>query len=69
MIYAPNGLGYEVQARLVGKKKGFYEETSGVMLISCSESSEYEPLYFWIDGYKIKIEPDDYIAGLNSILE
>lgn len=68
LIYAPMGIGYEIQARAVGSNTGYYDRTSGIMLTLCSEKENYEDIYLWIDDYRFQIKVDDYFLVFNDIL-
>ena len=67
LIYAPEGLGYELQRRIVGKDDHSYDPYSGMMITYCEDSSNYEDIYLWIDDHRFQISVEDYVFKFNDI--
>jgi hypothetical protein len=39
------------------------------MLTLCSEKSQYETVYLWIDDYRFEVSVDDYFLAYNDLVE
>lgn len=47
-IYIPDGHGYDLSQRLTRGKTYYYDQPSGLTIVSCSEYRLYEDVLFWI---------------------
>jgi hypothetical protein len=68
VIFAPFGLGYEIQLRMSKAFEHYYDDYSGVMFVSCADKSWYQDISIWIDDYEFEILVDDYFLNLNEML-
>lgn len=68
LIYAPMGLGIELQLRMAMGLQHFYDPSSGIMIVSCNEKTWYQDFSIWIDDYEFEVLVDDYFLNMNEML-
>ena len=66
LIYAPGGVGTELQLRLAHGKEYIHDSSSGLMMVNCDEKASYEDFYLTIDDYQFKILAEDYILAFDD---
>ena len=68
LIYAPQGLGHELQLRMSKSLSHFYDPASGIMIVSCEDKIWYQDFSIWIDGFEFEVMVDDYFLSMADML-
>jgi hypothetical protein len=66
LIYAPAGLGREINLRLAKGNSYLHDSQSGMTIVDCSEKEQYEDVFLTIDGHKFQVSVDDYFIVLKA---
>jgi hypothetical protein len=68
LIYAPWGLGHELQLRMSKSLVHYFDAESGIMIVSCEEKSWYQDFSIWIDDFEFEIKVDDYFLSMKDMV-
>ena len=68
LIYAPIGLGHELQLRMSKFISHYYDPESGVMIVNCSDKTWFQDFSIWIDNMEFEILVDDYFLSMAEML-